>query len=153
MCFNAEKDIYQKAIHEAGFDMNLDFNRKYENNIIKGQQKNIRKFTVTNNSTENISSKRKRSILWYNPPFNIYCATKVGREFRNIIEKQLFNKNKLNLSYSCGANLKSKIASHNRKILAGKRKTLFAIVVIKKAALCKENVLRTMLSMKPRLSL
>ena len=130
-CFDSEKLIYQEAISKAGYDVNLEYGRKYENNVFIGQSK--QQFGRPKESNNHILSnelpnKRRRNVLWFNPPFNVYSATKVGKEFRMLIDKhfskddllsKLFNKNKLKLSYSCMGNIKSKIASHNRRILSG----------------------------------
>ena len=71
--------------------------------------------------------------MWFNPPFNLNTSSKVGKEFRRIIEKhfssgdllgKLFDKNKLKLSYSCLGNLKSKISSHNRRVLAEEKEDI-----------------------------
>ena len=54
--------------------------------------------------------KRKRNILWFNPPYNKSVQTNIGRIFLNLINKhfpnsgklhKIFNKNTLKLSYSC----------------------------------------------------
>ena len=73
------------------------------------------------------NNKRRRKVLWYIPPFNLYCSTNVGKQFRQIIERhfskndmlgRLFNKNKMKLSYSCLGNIRSKISAHNRRLLS-----------------------------------
>ena len=68
----------------------------------------------------------RNNIIWFNPPFNLYSATNIGRIFRDLVDKhfsrgndlgKLFNKNKLKVSYKCLPNIKAKISSHNRHIL------------------------------------
>ena len=59
--------------------------------------------TTTNNDNNsdsnngNISKKskqRKRNILWFNPPFSKNVATKIGRYFVNLIDKQFLRDHK-----------------------------------------------------------
>ena len=66
------------------------------------------------------------NVTWFVPPFNLFCATNVGEQFRELIKKhfsrndmlgKLFNKNRLKISYSCMPNLKAKIGSHNKKLI------------------------------------
>ena len=70
--------------------------------------------------------KRNRNIIWFNPPFNKNVATTIGRYFLNLLDKhfpqdhkfhKIFNRNNIEVSYSCMPNIKSAINSHNRKIL------------------------------------
>ena len=70
-------------------------------------------------------AKKKRDIIWYNPPYNIEVATNIGKEFLLLIEKHFpkdhklrkcINRNCVKLSYSCTKNMKSIIQSHNKKI-------------------------------------
>ena len=84
---------------------------------------------------QNNESKRNRNnIIWFNPPYNLYSETNIGRIFRGLIEKhfssgndigKLFNKNKLKISYKCLPNLKSKISSHNKNILSATEEIVF----------------------------
>jgi hypothetical protein len=71
--------------------------------------------------------KRKRSIIWFNPPYSRAVKTNVGRSFLQIMDKhfppgnplnQIFNRNKVKMSYRCTANLARKISGHNAKILS-----------------------------------
>ena len=70
--------------------------------------------------------KRKRKIILFNPPFCMSVKTNLARKFLNLIQKhftkdhplrKIFNKNSINLSYSCMPNVGQIINSHNRKIL------------------------------------
>lgn len=67
--------------------------------------------------------KRQRNIIWFNPTFSKNVQTNIGREFLNLIEncfppnhklRKLFNKNNLELSYSCSPNIKQIIDGHNK---------------------------------------
>ena len=105
--FNESKPYYQEALQKSGFNHNLSF------------QKNI-------NDNNNKKSKRKRNILWFNPPFSRNVKTNLAKQFLKLIPKhfpkhhkfhKLFNKNNVKVSYSCMPNIKSKINQHNKKII------------------------------------
>ena len=70
--------------------------------------------------------KRKRNIIWFNPPYNEAVRNPIEREFYALIDKHfpkhhkyypIFNRHKIRLSYSCTQNMKSIISSHNKKLL------------------------------------
>ena len=72
---------------------------------------------------------KKRNIIWFNPPYSKSVKTNIGRIFIKLISKhfppnhkfvKIFNKNTIKLSYSCMPNIRSKINSHNKKILQPK---------------------------------
>ena len=65
-------------------------------------------------------------MIWFNPPYSKNVITKVGHYFLNLLDKhfprqhklhKIFNKNTVNISYSCTRNKKSIINSHNKKVL------------------------------------
>ena len=70
--------------------------------------------------------KRKRKIICYNPTFSLNVKTNVGKIFFKILRKifsktnplsKIFNKNTVNISYSCTRNVESIISCHNKQIL------------------------------------
>ena len=67
--------------------------------------------------------KRQRKILWFNPPYSKTVKTKIGKFFLQLIKKHFprehknFNRNTLQLSYSCMPNIKTKINARTRVIL------------------------------------
>ena len=76
--------------------------------------------------THNKSTKRRRKILWFNPPYNEEVKTNVGKVFFSLMDKhfpphhklfKICNKLNVKLSYSCMPNMASIINKHNRKIL------------------------------------
>ena len=73
--------------------------------------------------------KRKRNIIWYNPPYNASMTTDFGKQFLQLIDRhfpkdrqdnlqKIFNRNSLKISYRTTPNMKSIINAHNTKILA-----------------------------------
>ena len=68
--------------------------------------------------------KRKRNIIWFNPPNSKCVKTNIRRIFIKLISKhfprnrkfvKIFNKNTIKLSYSCMPNTRSKINGDNKK--------------------------------------
>ena len=74
--------------------------------------------------TEN-KRKRKRKVIWYNPPFNANVKTNVAEEFLRIIDscipkeyRKLFNRNNVKVSYCTMPNMAEIVQSHNARVLA-----------------------------------
>ena len=97
---------YEKALKNCGYETNF----KYE----KNQEKKAK------------NRKRKRKILWFNPPWNDCVKTNREKNFLKIMEKnfkkgnklyQMFNRNNCKVSYRTSPNLGMIINSHNKKIL------------------------------------
>ena len=97
----------------------------YQNNLrqSKYNKKLSYKPTDTNHQKH---SKHKRKIIWFNPPFSKNVSTKIGKSFlslldlhfpRNHIYSSIFNRNKIEVSYSCMQNIKYVINNHNMKVL------------------------------------
>ena len=100
---------YNIALKQSGYSEKI----KYEADI-KPKQRN-----------------RKRKVVWFNPPFCRTVKTNVARKFieltKNHFNKdhplnKIFNKNTINLSYSCMPNMKTIINRHNKKLLKKKTK-------------------------------
>ena len=98
---------YQEALRKSGYAYTLKF--KPEQQGLPNQKK-----------------KRRRNIIWFNPPFNGNVNTSIGRAFINLLDKcfptgnklrKIFNRNTVTLSYSCTPNMKPVIDEHNKAIL------------------------------------
>ena len=70
--------------------------------------------------------KRRRNILWYNPPFSTNVKTNVGKLFLSLVRthfhehhryRKIFNTNTIKVSYSCVRNVASIIRGHNVSLL------------------------------------
>ena len=69
--------------------------------------------------------KRRRNIIYFQPPFSLAVKTPIGRLFLKLVKKH-FTKNHplykilnfrcLKISYCCLNNIKSEIAAHNRRV-------------------------------------
>ena len=107
---------YQKALTDSG----------YTHKLKMPEPANPRPRTPNSNG-----GRKKREILYYTPPFNKALKTRIGKLFLDLVRKHfpthhklhpILNKNTLKLSYSCTANIKKIIQSHNRKILSKSKK-------------------------------
>ena len=97
---------------------------EYENALKNSGYKNFKlKFDKPKTRTR----KRRRNIIWFNPPFNKNVSTNVARSFLRLIDKhfthenglrKIFNRNNVKVSYSCTQNIGSIIKSHNKKLLS-----------------------------------
>ena len=84
--FNDSKDIYQKALNDAGYTEQI----KYKQEIEKDTSNQVQK------------RKRKRKIMWFTPPFNKEVKSNITKLFIQILERcfpqgntlrKIFNKN------------------------------------------------------------
>ena len=107
--FNKSIKIYNKALKESGFTDEL----KYLPNEVQQLENNERR-------------KRKRKIIWFNPPYSKNVKTNVGKLFLKSLKKhfpasyilrKIFIRNNVKISYSCMKNINSIISSYNKNIL------------------------------------
>jgi len=102
--FNKVKEEYNDALKRSGYDHTIRF--------AKNQRPKYR---------------RKRQVIWFNPPYNAKVSTNIGKAFLQLLNKhfppthkyhKIFNRNNVKLSYSCPPNMQSIIYSHNRQVLS-----------------------------------
>ena len=105
--FLTARQTYQEAISNGGYNYKL----QYDKDAIQREGNNKR---------------RKRNIIWYNPPYAKNVSTNIGRKFLQIIDKEfnkdhvlhkIINRNTVKVSYSCMPNIKAIIQRHNKGIL------------------------------------
>ena len=103
--FNKSKKFYENALKKSGFTGKMSYQPKEE-----GQK----------------TQKRRRKIIWFNPPFSKNVRTNVGKMFIKLVKKhfpphhklhKIFNKNNMKVSYSCMDNLGAIIKNHNSAVL------------------------------------
>ena len=108
--FNDSKEIYQKALNDAGYTEKIKYKQEKEK--------------VTSNQV--LKRKRKRKIMWFTPPFSKEVKSNITKLFIQILERcfpqgntlrKIFNKNTIKISYSTTKNISKIISAHNRKIL------------------------------------
>ena len=111
--FDRNIGIYNTALKNSGFDQALTYDEQDEPT------------SDSVNEESNQTRKRKRNIIWYNPPYSMNVKTNVGKIFFKLLRKHfrpshpmytIFNTNKVKISYSCFPNVGSIISSHNKKI-------------------------------------
>ena len=109
--FDDSKGEYEKALRESGMACKLTFN-------------------PTKNNGTNSTRRRRRKIIWFNPPYSASLKTNIGREFLKLIDKnftvnnplhKILNRKTIKLSYSCTSNMKNIIKGHNQKIIASQK--------------------------------
>ena len=107
--FNDAKPEYEQALREAGHHVDLTYKPN----------------TPSKNPTQT-QRKRRRKVIWFNPPFSKHVSTNIGNLFLNLVRKNfkkthplrtICNRNTLKLSYSCMPNMNNIIKKHNNAIL------------------------------------
>ena len=103
--FDAAKKPYEQALKESGHEHELHFKSD------KNKRKPVRK---------------RKNIIWYNPPYNCSVTTNIGQEFLKLLDKhfprqhklhKILNRNLVKISYSCTKNMSQMLTAHNSKIL------------------------------------
>ena len=110
--FNNNKQLYQRALNDAGYDFRLEYTEK-----VVEEDTNPRK-----------KRQRKRNKLYFNPPWSDTVQTNVAKVFMKTLADSfpadhilhpILNKNNVRVSYSTTKNLARVISSHNSKVAAG----------------------------------
>ena len=105
--FKQATPLYQEAINKSGYDFQL-------------------KFDPTARDKKQKNRKRKRDVLWFNPPYNSTVTTNIGKEFLKLIDecfpkdhklRKAFNRHTVKVSYSCTPNMQQIISAKNNKTL------------------------------------
>ena len=105
--------VYKEALQNSGFTPDLIYTPK----------------PISNNSNNEVKKKRKRKIIWFNPPFSKSVESNIGKTFLSLIKrhfpktnklKKIFNKNTVKISYSCMSNMSSILSSHNLNVIKPK---------------------------------
>ena len=100
--FKQTAPMYEAALRKSGFNEKLEY---------CAEQPRRRR--------------RKRKVIWFNPPFSKSVKTNIGKEFLRLLRihfhrqhafRKIFNKNTVKLSYSCTKNIASIISGHNKNI-------------------------------------
>ena len=101
--FNKVKDVYQAALQTSGHKKTMNYTPSKEK-----------------------KKRRKRKVIWFNPPYSSNVKTNIGKVFIELIKQhfprhhkysKIFNTSTMKLSYSCMPNIANTIKQHNAKIL------------------------------------
>ena len=110
--FEKVKDVYNSSLEKSGYTELITYKQPQALNGNK--------------------QKRKRNVIWFNPPYNSSVKSNIGKTFLKILSKHfpaghryhsIFNRNKVKLSYSCTPNISHTISSHNKRILSSSKPT------------------------------
>ena len=102
--FNEAKGYYQEALKKSGHKHEL----KYDSTNDPGRRR------------------RKRNIIWFNPPFSKTVTSSIGKKFLSLLDKhfprshkfyKIFNRNTVKVSYGCMPNIGAAINAHNKGLL------------------------------------
>ena len=119
--FDNAKPHYEQALRNSGHKPQFEFLEPTPATPLPNQA-----------DTPAAKKKRRRNVIWFNPPYNSNVTTDVCRRFIALINKnfpkgppgsrkaqlrKLFNRNNLKCSYSCMPNMARIIKSHNTRIL------------------------------------
>lgn len=108
--FNSAKAPYQEALMKSGYSHQLEYQQ-----------------IQPSTSTPASKRKRKRNIIWFNPPFNKSVKSNIGKAFIKIIDEEftkehilhkIFNRQNIKISYSCMTNIQGIIRKHNKAIIS-----------------------------------
>ena len=72
---NKNIGVYQAALKDSGFDGKITYSDQSE------QANNV------NIEEANQARKRKRAIIWYNPPYSMNVKTNIGKTFFKLLQK------------------------------------------------------------------
>ena len=126
--FEAAIPEYQDALRDSGHRHTLTY-RPNQDQTIGPPEEQTHRPPEEQTPRDPDREKKKRQILWYNPPFNLEVKTKVGKTFLALISKNfpkghplrpIINRNNCKVSYSCTKNIKDHITAHNAKVLQPK---------------------------------
>ena len=102
--FNASKHEYDAALRKSGYSEPVTYQ----------------------SSSEQTKKRRKRKIIWFNPPYSSNVATDIGRQFFNLIDKhfpknsslhKIINKNTIKLCYCCMPSFEKIYKCHHKNVL------------------------------------
>ena len=105
--FDEAAPTYQEALNRAGYKHKLEYTENVENPARR---------------------KRKRDVIYFNPPFNMNVETNIGKEFLKLVDSSFpagnplhgkLNRHNIKLSYSTMPNMGAQIKRHNQRLLKG----------------------------------
>ena len=106
--------------------------REYQVVLTKNSYKHDLRYNPQKTADKGNKKKRKRNIIWFNPPYSKTVETNIGKCFLALLDKhfprgskfhKIFNRNTVKISYGCMTNMAAIINSHNKKVL-GQSKNL-----------------------------
>ena len=117
--FEQAVPVYQEALRRSKHNHQLEFNNEPYRPRPSG-------FSLQEPS-QPAKRRRRRDIIWWNPPFSMNVKTNIGGKFLSLIDEcfpkgsimgKVFNRNNLKLSYRTCPNMHQVLAKHNKKVWA-----------------------------------
>ena len=118
--FKQSPPIYKKALKGSGFNQKLVCNKE-----------------CTTSNEQDEKKKRKRKIIWFNPPYSNTVKTSVGKLSPKLVKQhfpkghklhKIFNKNTIEVSYSCMKNMSSVLSRHIKRYYLEKKISMDVVV-------------------------
>ena len=114
----------------------------YYNDALKasGYREKI-EFQPPETAAKQESQKRKRKVIWLNPPHSMNVKTNIAKKFLQHVDKHFpvnhnlhkaFNRNNVKVSYSCMPNTASVIKAHNKRILQDQHTTTTVNAIVER---------------------
>ena len=82
--------------------------------------------SLQQSSTSHVKQQRHRNIIWFNPPYGRTVITNNGKKLLQLLDlhfppwnkfHKIFDRDNLNVSYSCTQNVGNITKSHNKKLI------------------------------------
>ena len=127
--FDGAKDEYQKALEISGYKDIISYNPEDKKSTCRKR-------------------KRRRNIIYFQPPYSSTVKTPIGKLFLKLIKKhfdtkhplyKILNHRTLKLSYSCLNNVKAMITGNNKKVLSEENKKEKNECNCQKSRICPVN--------------
>ena len=118
--FDQAVPVYQEALRRSKHTHQLEFNK----DVYRPSP------TGFNLLAEPAKRRRRRNVIWFNPPFSLNVDTNIGGQFLSLIDRcfpkgtimgKVFNRSNLKISYRTCPNMKQVLSSHNKKVLAASK--------------------------------
>ena len=107
--FDEAKGEYKEALEKAGYKSEM----VYQGQEVVGKDRKRKR-------------RRKKNVIWYNPPFSKNVKTNIGKVFFGLLQRNfppkhplhcLFNKKTVSLAYSTMPNMDAIVKAHNKGVL------------------------------------
>ena len=89
--FDQEKAVYQKALIDSGYQHVLTMTERIQDNVVPSNEMSSHQIPGNNISAGEVHStrKRRRKIMYFNPPYSCFIRNNIGKYFLNMIKTHL----------------------------------------------------------------
>ena len=119
--FDQAVPVYEEALRRSKHDHKMEFNSDPYKPSPSGFN------LVEPTSAQPAKRRRRRDVIYWNPPYSMNVKTNIGAKFLALIDRcfpkgslmgKVFNRSNLKLSYRTCPNMKQVLARHNKKVMA-----------------------------------